>query len=313
MTDLPPILKQAAESLIDGLRAAKRDAEAVSLRYRGETGTAKTLKKPSESVAYAVSRMPATFAAADFVLRRLPDIGAKSLTDVGAGTGAVVWAAGKLFDLNEILCLESEPAMIQTGEKLTDACGDGFKVPPVWRRFDLTRDDIAPADIVTASYVLNELPESEREKALLKLWAATKKALVLIDPATPDCFARMKSFRTRLIENGAFIVAPCPHQNACPNDWCHFARRVQRSKLHRAMKSGDAPFEDEKFTYLIAARKKFPAPSARILHRPKIEKNKVVLSLCAADGIREVSFYKGSANYKAARKADWGDAFISNP
>lgn len=313
MTDFPAILKQAAESLIDSPRAAKRDAETISLRYRGETGAAKTLKSGAESAAYAVARMPATFAAADFVLRQLPDVGAKSLTDAGAGTGAVVWAAAGLFDLDEILCLESEPAMIQTGEKLAEAGKDLFKIPPVWRRFDLTRDETAPADIVTASYVLNELPESGREKALTNLWNAAKKALVLIEPATPDCFARMKSFRSLLIENGAFIAAPCPHQNACAADWCHFARRVRRSKLHRALKGGDAPFEDEKFTYLIATREKFPAPAARILRRPKIEKNKVVLSLCAADGIREESFYKGSGNYKAARKSDWGDAFISSP
>lgn len=315
--EMPFVLKQAAERLISDGNAAKKDAQTISRRYRNEKTSARTIVDAGEAAAYAVSRMPATFGAIAFVLRRLKEetgLAPETLTDVGAGTGAAVWAAQSLFDLKSALCLEREPAMRRIGERLTKAGeNDFFTASPEWRGFDLTDGGVEPADLVTAGYVLNELPDETRETALLKLWAAARKALVVVEPATPACFDRMKAFRTLLIENGAFIAAPCPHQNACPDGWCHFACRVQRSKLHRALKNGDAPFEDEKFTYLIATRERTAAPAARILRRPKIEKNKVVLTLCEPDGVRERTVFKNEADYKAARKADWGDAFISNP
>ena len=118
-------------------------------------------------------------------------------------------------------------------------------------------------------------------------------------------------YRKTLIENGAFIAAPCPHQNECPNNWCHFGCRVARSKLHRIAKSGEAPFEDEKFCYLIATRRKYAAAASRVLRRPLIETGKVTLSLCMPDGIPEKTFSKkDGVVYKAARKAKWGDVFI---
>lgn len=312
--EMPPVLKQAAERLVSAGTAAKKNAQAISRRYRDEREEKRTIVDADEAAAYAVARMPATFGAIAFVLRQLKETGLEpeTLTDIGAGTGAAVWAAQSLFDLKGALCLEREPAMRRVGESLTAAGGDFFTVAPEWRGFDLTADAVEPADLVTAGYVLNELPDGARETALLKLWAAARKALIIVEPATPACFDRMKAFRTTLIENGAFIAAPCPHQNACPESWCHFACRVQRSKLHRVLKNGDAPFEDEKFTYLIATRERVAAAPARILRRPKIEKNKVVLTLCEPDGARERTVFKNEADYKAARKSDWGDPFISN-
>lgn len=117
-------------------------------------------------------------------------------------------------------------------------------------------------------------------------------------------------FQVFLIDRGAFIAAPCPHQNVCLNDWCHFGCRVARSKLHRESKGGAAPFEDEKFTYLIAVREKRESAGARILRRPLIGKGKVTLSLCASSGLTEKTVSKKDGEiYKKARKADWGDVF----
>ncbi len=313
--EMPFVLKQAAERLVSAGNAAKNNARAISRRYRDERAADRTIVDADEAAAYAVARMPATFGAIAFVLQQLKGTGLapETLTDAGAGTGAAVWAAQSLFNLKSALCLEREPAMRRVGEKLTAAGGDFFTTSPEWHGFDLTADAVEPADLVTACYVLNELPDGARATALLKLWAAARQALVVVEPATPTCFDRMKVFRTALIENGAFIAAPCPHQNACPESWCHFARRVQRSKLHRVLKNGDAPFEDEKFTYLIATRERVAAAAARILRRPKIEKNKVVLTLCETGGVCERTVFKNGADYKAARKSDWGDAFISNP
>lgn len=311
--ETPAVLRQLLDELTVGLErdAVKKSARRLSRRYRTEERNGQNLiDGETACVAYAVSRMPATFGALSFVLEQaaaLPDFSPKTMSDVGAGTGSAVWAASCLFDLERIVCLERDPDMRTLGKKLTE----GTKTPPVWKGFDLLCDSLPEADLITAGYVLNELSEKERTNALLKLWNATQSVLVLVEPATPESFRQMMIYRKVLIGNGAFIAAPCPHQSECLNEWCHFSRRVARSKAHRLMKDGEAPFEDEKFCYLIAARQKYDTAAPRVLRRPFVKKGNVTLSLCMAEGITEKTFSKKDGTlYKAARKAEWGDTFI---
>ena len=315
--EMPVILKQKLEKLASEQRrdTIKKSAEKISFRYRNEIKRGQALiKGGTDAVAYAVSRMPATFGALSLVLEQtaaLPDFSPETMIDVGSGTGSAVWAASGFFNLKEIICLERSPDMRAIGKELTESAKGFFSAPPVWRDFDLLRDSLPQADLVTAGYVLNEPDERERPAALLKLWEATRNALVLVEPATPESFRQVMIYRKILIEAGAFIAAPCPHQSECKNEWCHFGCRVARSKLHRIAKNGKAPFEDEKFCYLIATRRKYDTVLPRVLRRPVIETGKVTLSLCTAQGITEKIFSKKDGDvYKAARKAKWADIFI---
>ena len=315
--EMPVVLKQLLDGLIagQGQNNIKKSAERISRRYRTETRNGQNLiDSETDSVAYAVSRMPATFGALSLVLEQAANLSGfspETMIDVGSGTGSAVWAAANLFDLREIACLERSSDMRFIGKKLTGNAKDFFSAPPVWREFDLICDSLPQADLITAGYVLNELDERTRKDALLKLWGAAQGALVLVEPATPESFRQVMAYRKILIENGAFISAPCPHQNDCPNDWCHFGCRVARSKLHRIVKGGESPFEDEKFCYLIAARQKYDTAAPRVLRRPVIGTGKATLSLCTAEGITEKTFSKKDGdNYKAARKVKWGDSFI---
>ena len=79
----------------------------------------------------------------------------------------------------------------------------------------------------------------------------------------------MLAERDILLREGAFLLAPCPHSGPCPlqsPDRCHFSCRVSRSRLHRMLKGGEAPYEDEKFTYLIFSRTP-GTPTGRIIRR----------------------------------------------
>lgn len=315
--EMPAALKQFLEDLTIGLKRnnLKKDAVRLSSRYRTEKRRGQSLTDDkADSVAYAVSRMPATFGALSLVLEQasaLPNFFPETMIDVGSGTGSAVWAASCFFNLRQIICLERNPDMRAVGKELTEKASDFFAVSPVWRDFDLIQDSLPRADLVTTGYVLNELNEKDRLNALLKLWTAAQNVLVLVEPATPESFRQVMTYRKTLIENGAFIAAPCPHQNECLNDWCHFGCRVARSKTHRIAKGGNAPFEDEKFCYLIATRQKYNGTAERILRRPLIETGKVTLSLCTPNGITEKTFSKKDGIvYKAARKAKWARTFI---
>ena len=72
-------------------------------------------------MAYAATRMPATFGAvyaALFAALTEADLSPKTLLDVGAGTGAACWAAAALCDFSRITCLERESAMKNLGQAL---------------------------------------------------------------------------------------------------------------------------------------------------------------------------------------------------
>ena len=110
---------------------------------------------------------------------------------------------------------------------------------------------------------------------------------MIVEPGTPDGYTRVIEARDRLIDAGFRVAAPCPHSAACPivpgEDWCHFSARVSRSSLHRQVKGGSLPYEDEKFSYVAAAR--FPATPApsRVVRRPQIRKGQVLLDLCETE------------------------------
>src|SRR5690606_27604170 len=97
------------------------------------------------------------------------------------------------------------------------------------------------------------------------------------EPGTPAGYQRILAARDRLRQRGAALAAPCPHDAACPmagRDWCHFAVRLDRSRLHRHLKGAALGWEDEKFSYVVAVPPGAPDPrraSARIVRRPRKE------------------------------------------
>lgn len=292
-----PLAAQLDALAEKGLKSA---AETVSRKYRESTD--KAICDETQALAYAASRMPATFGAVGKALQKTletyrAEIG--SVLDVGAGTGAATLAARQLLDAPACACLEKQDVMRALGQKL---------VPATWEKYDLETQELPHrADLVVAAYVLNELKKPVA--AALKLWRATDGVLLIVDAAAPQTSAMMQTVRAALIQEGGHIAAPCPAARPCA-EWCHFAARVERSRLHRHLKGGDAPYEDEKFTFLAFSKTPVSPVEARVLRHPQISSGKVGLTLCTAAGTAaRLVTKKEKEVYKAARKADAGDAF----
>jgi ribosomal protein RSM22 (predicted rRNA methylase) len=318
--EIPYELRMAIERLTAGFAIGelKRSAQSLSLRYRTEGGNGKRLAtQDDEAVAYAAARMPATYGAVYQSLKYALDLTEcrpQSLLDAGAGTGAAAWAADALLDLERIVCLEREEAMIRIGRILMREAGPPALRNAEWIRRDFTADAIpGKADLVIASYALNELGEEQRMHTVEKLWNAAEIMLLLVEPGTPAGYSQMMKARDVLLKQGAQIAAPCPHENECPlpqGDWCHFKCRVPRSRLHRLLKEGEAPYEDEKFTYLAVTRQPPKRGAARVLRHPAVDKGRITLDLCLSDRIGKIHIYKkDGALFKQARKAKCGDVF----
>jgi len=96
---------------------------------------------------------------------------------------------------------------------------------------------------------------------------------------------RAKEILTRL---GGQVIAPCPGNGKCPlpaEDWCHFTARVSRSRLHKQLKGGDAPYEDEKFSFLAVAKEPGSPAQARVLRHPMKNPGYIGLRLCTEEGV----------------------------
>jgi ribosomal protein RSM22 (predicted rRNA methylase) len=269
-------------------------------------GRAPRLTGPERTAAYLVTRMPATYAAAHSVLREVSArIGAVgSILDAGAGTGAASLAARAHFPGARITLVERDASFATAARHwLPDT---------TLIAADIARlDSLPPHDLVIAAYSLGELG-APLAKAL---WQAARVALVLIEPGTPRGFALIREVRDGLLAAGARMIAPCPAETPCPivdPDWCHFAARVERSSLHRRVKGGSLGYEDEKFSYVALAREPVELPAARIVRHPQHRPGLIEIETCTAGGLRSERISKRDRDrFRAARKAEWGDAGIS--
>lgn len=316
--DLPPTLKVALDQKAEGLSrndAAQRSA-AISQTYRGGGGSS-TIKSETDALAYALARMPATYAAVAACLTALaemrPDFTPESLLDVGAGPGTATWAATEAFaSLGQFTLVDANAALRELALELTQSSprlsaihyekGDARKLT----------EEQQPADLVVASYMVNELADAERAALADLMWSKTRDMLLIIEPGTPAGYGRIIDVRARLIAQGAYVIAPCPHDAACPllsPDWCHFSQRLSRSRAHKHLKGADLPYEDERFSYVVLSRSPPPQLLSRVLAEPQVTKIAITAKLCTAEGLDIANIpHRNKDSYKQAKRWGWGDA-----
>jgi len=260
---LPAALRRAVEQELASCgTAALRVASArLSECYReGEAREAKTaLSTDEQRAAYLAVRLPATYAAVVAALRWTSEVCADEIhtvLDLGSGPGTALWAAVEVFTaIDSATGFERDVRLIETARRLSVGAEHSALRKANWMQGDLTANIPEGAwDLVVCSYALNEVREAQRAELLRKAWARTAKLLVVIEPGTKAGFANALAARTRLLNEGAMLAAPCPNALACPmaasGDWCHFAARVERTAEHRRLKDAALGHEDEKFSYV---------------------------------------------------------------
>ena len=316
---LPVDIRIALDRMAEGqsLKSLSTSYQSISDRYRGDrkSNTVLQIRNADEALAYALARMPATYGAVHDVLGRaletIPALDPHTLLDLGAGPGTATLAALEHFhDLKDIRLVEPNAHLAGLSKHLCHHKSVDISFEPTTLALaDLNNH----ADLVLLSYVLNEIPPGDLEKTLDRLWDATKQALVIIEPGTPDGFNLILKIRAHLLKSGARIAAPCPHDLTCPlkdtSLWCHMSTRIERSALHRKVKAdASLGYEDEKFSYIVATRLPAARPSARVIGHPHGQKL-ISLELCEQTGAaRTRVLSKRDEDYKAAKKLEWGDS-----
>jgi ribosomal protein RSM22 (predicted rRNA methylase) len=314
---LPAELRAALEAKLQGLSrtdTAER-AALISRTYR-DGGTSGAIVSEADALAYALVRMPATFAAVTASLNALcelrPDFAPASLLDVGAGPGTATWAAAEAFSsLQSLALLDSNGALRALALDLGRDNARLMKMTCHRGEAGAALADAEPADLVVASYVIGEIGDAGRSAFAERLWAKTRDTLLVVEPGTPAGYARILALRAQLIASGAHVAAPCPHDGKCPlqaPDWCHFTQRLPRLRAHMQLKGAELPFEDEKFSYVALTRAPLAQRPARVLAQPVVSKVEVAAKLCTADGLHIARVpHRDKTAYGRARRWRWGD------
>jgi ribosomal protein RSM22 (predicted rRNA methylase) len=321
--DLPAELKGALDAKLRGFSrndAAERSAS-ISKTYRDGGGSG-AIRTETDALAYALARMPATYAAITASLNAYceirTDFAPKTLLDIGAGPGTASWAAAEAFStLQDFTLLDANDAL----RKLAlDLVSDSFRLRSVNYERGEARNALIKAegaDLVIASYVIGELSAAEQNTLAALMWEKTRDTLVVVEPGTPAGNARIISLRERLIAAGGHVAAPCPHDGICPlqaPDWCHFTQRLQRSRAHKQVKGAELPYEDEKFAYVALTRSPVAARPSRVLAQPVLSKVEVTAKLCTPAGlVLSRTPRRAKADYAVARRWRWGDAVVEPP
>jgi ribosomal protein RSM22 (predicted rRNA methylase) len=306
---LPDHIRSLIEARADaiGFPALKRAAAELSTAYRADQRF--SLRTAEHIAAYLITRMPATYAAANAVMaevhRRLSGVVIDSVLDVGAGTGAATLAVQQWFEPSRITLVEREEAIANAARKMLPHAEI--------RASDFTKiEAFPPHDLVIASYALGEAKDPD---VAARLWRAAQVAFVVIEPGTPEGFSLIRRIRSDLLRCGARMLAPCPGEGPCPvvePDWCHFGARVERSALHRRLKDAELNYEDEKFSYVVLGREAAPMAAARIIRRPEQRPGLIVLETCTPPGLETFRITKRDRErFRAARRAGWGDEWRS--
>jgi ribosomal protein RSM22 (predicted rRNA methylase) len=309
--DLPRPLVEALDRAVEGVERAELGRLVGELRdgYRAG-GVHVTPDTTPAALAYAVYRMPGTYAALHSVLAEVRARAAipGRVVDVGGGTGAGAWAVATIFpDVTEMTVVDRSVPALDLGRDLAEGQPWSGRV----RWVASPARDVPPADLALASYLLGELSETEREGLVGAMVEAAATVLV-VEPGTTAGYGRILRARSALIEAGLSVAAPCPHDAPCPMaeaDWCHFAARFGRPPLLRQLKGAAHGHEDEKFSYVVAtSHPARPAPGRIVRHPAKRQKGLVRLEVCAPDvAIRPVTITRRSPDYRLARDTRWGD------
>jgi ribosomal protein RSM22 (predicted rRNA methylase) len=213
------------------------------------------------------------------IFKRVPDFNPKRILDYGSGPAASTLAALKIWNKEEemkhITCVEPSINMQQVGKYLLA----DSKANIEWQAglYGVKGN----YDLIVSSYVLMEIRDQESRDLLIQnLFAklAPGGILVILDSGTPTGFRFIHRIREQFILNQIqlhanntneikknwHIIAPCPHESACPlaltgKDWCHFDQRVQRLPHYLYSKGSRKNNSDfEKFSYLVI--RKSPGP-----------------------------------------------------
>ena len=242
----------------------------------------------------------------------LPTGDALSVLDLGAGAGAS--AIGALLALRSaghrgpvaVHLVEPEAAALARATRLLGALRAALGPLSVHP----TPGDLTAAagrhHLIVLGQVLVEVGHGSPEPARVALHARLlgrlvaqhlhpDGLLVAVEPALKATARRLQAARQALLDaRAAAVVAPCPHDGACPllvrpDDWCHEDLPVDLPPaLQPIARAAGLRWQGLTYSRLALAPGPRPRPPARVVAPPAPSRGKHTLTFCFPGSLRAV-------------------------
>ncbi|KAI0718887.1 Rsm22-domain-containing protein [Cerioporus squamosus] len=249
----------------------------------------------------------AIYSVLDHVKQRLgPEWEVERVIDWGVATGSGLWASGHAFqqssaaaesaptDMEDIqisrsslgsyLGIDKREGLVRIGKRLIRDVDTG-NLGVSWQKSFHEDDIIGREDgskvMALSAFLLSSLATHVDRKLLVKeMWDSGAEVMVLID----HNFEIIAEAREQLLKlgrkeledaamakepiKGAHVVAPCPHDGACPlyhpgvgKLECSFTQRMQRPEFVRKTKHSGTGHENMDYSYVVIRRGPRPTPT----------------------------------------------------
>ncbi len=280
----------------------RRLADRFTVARPADAAAAPYLRDTRACAAYSLFFAPQTHARLAHILAELPPFPETAsplrVLDLGAGTGAAAWALLDHLGRRPVALTawdHSRPAL-RCLHELFSALRHARWPDATLRTNGAPLEEFAPGadkyDVVLLHYVLNELVPDARRALLARAARALAPGgrLIVCEPLVHEAGDYMRDLRAfALAELGLHVLAPCPHEQACPlGEPCHDVRtwkispalQILNTSLHRDLRH-------LAFTLLVLTPSSpLPAetPRARVVGSPAHAKGQTLCPACCSDG-----------------------------
>lgn len=302
---LDAFLEKSAPGYADS--AAMADAaRRISVDY---TQTRQIDDDAAASLAYLAHFGPRAVVALSRALASLPAGEIGHVVDVGAGSGASA-LAWLYAGAKKVTLVERSTKALALAKQLHFGRNVETKQATL---FDVSA--ATEATVLSAAFVVGELPADTDLPALFKKLAPRAATTVLVDAGDQPRARRLQTLRDGLVGAGTMgpgvvVHGPCPHREPCPalvreRDWCH--DRVEKhlperlARFARKVGRDDEAMSLSWLAFSIGASA-VPLPDGIVvIGEPRAEKGRVRVPICGPAGLRFLQVLKrDKAAYRVA-------------
>jgi SAM-dependent methyltransferase len=241
--------------------------------------------------------------------RGLPRADGDVVLDYGCGTGVASRRFVAAFGAREVLCHDRSARAMAYASRVQQLAAPGV---PARAQPDVGA--LAP-DVLLVSHVLGELDRAGQRD--LDQLIDRSRRVVVVEPGSPSVSRTLSALRDRLLATFT-VVAPCPHQAACPAlttpaDWCHFFAPPPPAVFTdgdwvRTARALGIDTRALPYAFLCLVRGAAPAAptrAPRLLGRPAVRPHAVRVQVCEPAGLRTVELRQRDAPalWRALKKA----------
>ena len=296
-----------ASAIRDILRRLRPDISRLSGRFTiarppGSAPAAVYLDDTRACAAYALFFGPQTHARLTHILAELPPFPETAqplrVLDLGAGTGAASWALLDHLGPRPVALTawDHSRAALRCLHNLLAALRSARWPETTLLTRAAPLDDFDPGgepfDVILLHYVLNEFSAEGRRQLLSRAARALspRGRLILCEPLLRDAGDYLRDLRAfALGDLGLHLLAPCPHELACPLDGpCHDVRTWKISQALQILNSAlKRDLRHLAYAFLVLTPEAPPAADtlrARVVGSPAHAKGQTLCPACCSDG-----------------------------